>query len=285
MSSATANHHGYYTPSPSPYPIILSVSLLLLAIGGVLAINSMHASIYFALLGGAIMIVVLFGWFGTVISENRRGLYLAQEDRSFRMGMIWLITSEVVFFSSLFGVLFYERNIAVPWLSSLDPLYSQWHHFVDVWPTSGPAGKPFQTMHAMGIAAINTVILLSSGATITWAHWGVRCGKQGQTKLGLFLTIALGVIFLFMQAHEFHEAYAEMGLTLHSGVYGATFFILTGFHGLHVTLGVIMLTVIFFRALKGHFTQDNHFAFEAVSWYWHFVDVVWLALFIFVYWL
>lgn len=285
MSSVTGTHQGYYTPNPSPYPIVLSVSLLLLAIGAVLDINSMDAGNYFMIVGGATLIFVLFAWFNTVISENRQGVYLAQEDRSFRMGMIWLITSEVVFFSSLFGVLFYERNIAVPWLASLDPTYTPWHHFTSAWPTSGPAGKPFEVMHAWGIAAINTVILLSSGVTVTWAHWGLRRGKQTWTKLGLFLTIALGVLFLFMQAHEFHEAYTEMGLTLKSGVYGATFFILTGFHGLHVTLGVIMLTAIYFRALRGDFSKDNHFAFEAVSWYWHFVDVVWLALFVFVYWL
>ena len=285
MSSMTGAHHGYYTPGPSPYPIMLSVSLFLLALGAVLEVNAINVGTWFMIAGGATLIFVLFGWFGKVIGENQQGVYREKEDRSFRMGMIWLITSEVVFFASLFGVLFYERNIAVPWLASLDPSYTPWNHFMDAWPTSGPTGKAFTPMHAAGIPALNTLILLSSGVTVTWAHWGLRRGRRLWTNLGLFLTIALGVLFLSMQALEFHDAYTELGLTLQSGVYGATFFILTGFHGLHVTLGVIMLTVVFIRALKGHFTTEHHFAFEAVSWYWHFVDVVWLALFVFVYWL
>ncbi len=276
---------GYYTPDQSPYPIILAASLFLMALGAVLEVNGHDVGSWFLLAGGASLIFVLFGWFGKVIGESRRGLYFAKEDRSFRMGMAWLIASEVVFFASLFGVLFYERNIAVPWLASLDPNYTPWLHFTSAWPTFGPAGKPFVAMKPWGIPALNTAILLSSGATVTWAHWGLRKNKPLWTKVGLFLTVALGIIFLFMQVHEFHDAYTHLGLTLKSGVYGATFFILTGFHGLHVTFGVIMLTVVFSRALKGHFTADNHFAFEAVSWYWHFVDIVWLLLFVFVYWL
>ena len=126
---------------------------------------------------------------------------------------------------------------------------------------------------------------MSSGATVTWAHWGLKKNNRGQLVLGLLLTIALGMLFLSLQAYEYHHAYTEYNLKLTTGAYGATFFMLTGFHGFHVTLGTIMLIVIFVRALKGHFTPDHHFGFEAVSWYWHFVDVVWLLLFVLVYWL
>jgi cytochrome c oxidase subunit 3 len=140
-------------------------------------------------------------------------------------------------------------------------------------------------MGAWGIPAINTALLLSSGATVTWAHWGLLQGRRDRLVLGLAATIALGVVFLALQAYEYRHAYSELGLTLGAGAYGATFFMLTGFHGFHVTLGAIMLTVVFGRCLKGHFSPENHFAFEGVAWYWHFVDVVWLLLFVFVYWL
>jgi len=143
----------------------------------------------------------------------------------------------------------------------------------------------FTPMAAAGIPAVNTLILLSSGVTVTWAHWGLKKNNRGQLILGLLLTVLLGVTFLGLQAYEYGHAYSEMNLKLTSGAYGATFFMLTGFHGLHVTLGTIMLIVILFRSIAGHFTPDRHFAFEGVSWYWHFVDVVWLLLFLLVYWL
>jgi cytochrome c oxidase subunit 3 len=138
---------------------------------------------------------------------------------------------------------------------------------------------------AWGLPALNTAILLTSGGTVTWAHWGLKVNKRAHLIVGLALTVALGALFVYLQAGEYHHAYTELGLTLNSGIYGATFFLLTGFHGFHVTLGTIMLAVILFRAMRGHFTEEHHFAFEAVAWYWHFVDVVWIGLFIFVYWL
>jgi cytochrome c oxidase subunit III len=285
MTDITHEQGGYYLPAPSPYPVILSAALFFLALGGVLLVNSISFGRWTLVPGVALLLYALFAWFGKVIRENQAGAFRWQEDRSFRWGMAWFIISEVMFFASLFGVLFYERNISVPWLASFGPHFTPWPGFHAVWPTSGPAGKPFHAVDAWGIPAINTLILLSSGATVTWAHWGLRKNNRRQLNVGLFLTIALGVIFLGFQAHEFEHAYTHLGLTLHSGVFGATFFILTGFHGLHVTLGAIMLTVVFTRSLKGHFTPEHHFAFEAVSWYWHFVDVVWLLLFVFVYWL
>jgi len=269
----------YYLPPPSHWPIVGSVGLLTLASGFVLVLAKDIAGPWVMAAGAAIFIYMLFGWFATVIRENLAGKLDGQVDTSFRWGMVWFIFSEVMFFAGFFGALFYARNIAVPWLADAQLL---WPGFAADWPTSGPGLKESLTpVAAWGIPAINTLILLSSGATVTWAHWGLKRGRQGQLKLGLALTIALGLLFVALQAHE----YLEAPFSIRSGIYGATFYMLTGFHGAHVTLGAIMLSVILGRALAGHFTPDRHFAFEAVSWYWHFVDVVWLLLFVFVYWL
>ncbi len=285
MPAVTPSDSRYYLPRPSPYPIILSAGIFLLALGAVLDINSLGFGPWSTAAGAILFIYVLFWWFGNVIGESEGGLYRDWEDRSFRLGMTWFIVSEIAFFGALFGVLFYERQISVPWLASFGSRFTPYPGFQGVWPSSGPMGQSFSTVTPWGIPALNTLLLLSSGLTVTWAHWGLKNDRRGQTILGLFLTVALGVVFLGFQAHEFHEAYTRLGLTLGTGVYGATFFLLTGFHGLHVTLGVIMLSVILTRCIRGHFKPDHHFAFEAVSWYWHFVDVVWLLLFVFVYWL
>ncbi len=291
MSTA---HGNYYLPNPSPWPIIISFGLFFLALGAVLTINSLGAGPWLMLVGTAIVAYIIARWFGQVIGESEGGIYNKQVDRSFRWGMAWFIFSEVMFFAAFFGALFYVRQFSVPWIGETELL---WPGFDAAWPTAGPKGpmaitpdtvagaNQFSPMGAWGIPAINTLILLSSGATVTWAHWGLLKDNRAQLITGLFLTIALGIIFLALQIYEYIHAYTELGLTLKAGVYGATFFMLTGFHGFHVTLGVIMLTVILGRSLKGHFRSDHHFGFEAVAWYWHFVDVVWLFLFIFVYWL
>jgi len=241
--------------------------------------------------GAVIIIVMLFGWFGTVINESISGKYNDQVDTSFRMSMGWFIFSEVMFFAAFFGALFYARMYSVPWLggASNNAMTNEllWPGFEAVWPTNGPAavGGDYTPMGAWGIPAINTLILLSSGVTVTWAHWGLKKGDRTQLILGLMATVALGFLFLGLQMYEYSHAYHELNLTLGTGMYGTTFYMLTGFHGLHVTLGATMLLVILIRSMKGHFTNENHFAFEAVAWYWHFVDVVWLGLFVFVYWL
>ena len=290
-----ANAHGsYYLPDPSPWPVIISAGLFALALGTVLAINGFRAGPWFMLLGAATIIFIMARWFAQVIGESESGVYNEQVDRSFRWGMAWFIFSEVMFFAAFFGALFYVRMFAVDWLGANEVL---WPGYDATWPTAGPKGpvpvmhgaepgpNQFTPMAAMGIPAINTLILLSSGVTVTWAHWGLLKDNRAQLITGLFLTIALGVTFLGLQAYEYVHAYTELGLKLNTGIYGTTFFMLTGFHGLHVTMGTIMLMVILGRALKGHFRSDHHFGFEAVAWYWHFVDVVWLFLFIFVYWL
>jgi cytochrome c oxidase subunit 3 len=249
-----------------------------------------------SLLPGAVMLALLFFfWFRTVIGENQHGIFNLDVDRSFRMGMMWFIFSEVMFFAAFFGALFYARQLSIPWLSGqgtkIMTHYLLWDNYSGAWPSNGPAtlgpraDGTFETIPALGIPAINTAILLSSGVTITIAHHALRAGKRNLLATFLAATFLLGFLFVYLQAKEYHHAYTELGLQLGTGVYGSTFFMLTGFHGMHVTLGAIMLTVIWLRVMKGHFTPKRHFGFEAVAWYWHFVDVVWLGLFIFVYWL
>ena len=275
----------YYVPQPSLYPFFLSGGMFMLALGFILLMNKFAPGPWVMAAGTAVIIAVLFKWFGAVITENQRGAYTDWEDKSFRQGMIWFIGSEVMFFAAFFGALFYCRVLSVPALAGMDPAFTLYKDFTAAWPSAGPKGASFTPMGAWGIPAINTALLLTSGVTLTWAHWGLMKGKRAQLNLGLILTVLLGVIFLGFQAYEYHHAYTELGLTMGAGVYGATFFMLTGFHGFHVTLGAIMLAVVAGRCVAGHFDAKRHFAFEAVAWYWHFVDVVWLLLFVVVYWL
>jgi cytochrome c oxidase subunit 3 len=284
MSHPAATNR-YFVPDPSYFPLVGSVALLLLAGGAVLTFNSIASGGYLLAAGFAVMVYMLFGWFGRVIDESESGSYNSQVDRSFRWAMAWFIFSEVMFFAAFFGALFYIRVLSVPEIASPDQA-ALWDGFKDVWPTAGPAAKDaFTPMHAWGIPAINTLLLLSSGVTVTWAHWGLIANKRQQLIIGLALTVALGLLFIGLQAYEYALAYSSMNLKMTTGVYGSTFYMLTGFHGFHVTLGATMLIVILVRAMKGHFTPERHFAFEAVAWYWHFVDVVWLGLFVVIYWL
>ncbi len=281
----------YYVPHGTRWPIIGSIGLFFCFVGVSILLNGGSAA-PLALLGAAILIVMMFLWFGEVIGESERGTYNSQVDKSFRMGMMWFILSEVMFFGCFFGVLLYARQFSLPWLGGEGGESATnmvlWPDFENVWPSNGPAGLggKYEIMGAWGIPALNTAILLTSGVTLTIAHHALRAGQRGTLKLFLALTFILGFIFLGFQAYEYSHAYSELNLKLGTaGIYGSTFYMLTGFHGLHVTIGAIMLTVIWLRCLKGHFTPTRHFAFEGVAWYWHFVDVVWLGLFIFVYWL
>ena len=281
-TKADARH--YFVPQPSLYPFMLSGGMFFLALGFILQMNAFAAGSWIMLGGTGVIVFVMVNWFSKVIGENQRGDYGQWEDKSFRYGMVWFIASEVAFFAAFFGTLFYVRVLSVPALAEMDPAFTLWQGFTSTWPSAGPKGANFTPMGAWGIPALNTALLLTSGATLTWAHWGMLKNKRNQLNLGLLLTILLGVSFMGFQVWEYHHAYTELGLTMGAGVYGATFFMLTGFHGFHVTLGAIMLMVVYGRCLKGHFTAERHFAFEGVAWYWHFVDVVWLGLFIFVYW-
>ena len=280
---STHNAGGYFIPQPSRWPIIGSLALFTMAVGFILYLAGSRMGLGVVGAGSLILFYMLVGWFGKVISESQGGDYGPQVDLSFRWSMSWFIFSEVMFFAAFFGALYYARQIAVPWLGDIDNSLL-WPSFKAAWPTVGPAAETqFSPMSWAGVPALNTAILLTSGVTITWAHHALRANHRGQLVLAMFLTVALGLTFLGFQIYEYGHAYSELNLKLTSGIYGATFYMLTGFHGFHVTLGTIMLIVILIRCIKGHFTPEHHFAFEAVAWYWHFVDVVWLGLFIFVY--
>jgi cytochrome c oxidase subunit 3 len=293
-------HGSYYVPHGSHWPFIGSAALFLTAIGAGNFIHQSAAGQYIMYAGMAILIVMIFGWFRNVINESVSGMYNDQVDRSFRWGMGWFIFSEVMFFAAFFGVLFYARMFSIPWLggAGAEDMTKAllWPNFDALWPLLHMPGQtammskqafdvPTGVVGAWGVPAINTIILLSSGVTVTWAHWGLKKNNRMQLIMGLLATVILGFLFVYLQAEEYAHAMHELNLSLKSGIYGSVFYMLTGFHGLHVTLGATMLLVILLRSIKGHFSEHNHFAFEAVAWYWHFVDIVWLGLFIFVYWI
>ncbi|WP_100642426.1 cytochrome c oxidase subunit 3 [Alteromonas facilis] len=283
----------YYVPEQSIWPIVGAVALFLIAVGAgnyVIEVTKGKPGIggYVLSAGLITLVVMLFGWFKNQIDESMGGLYSAQLGRSYRQGMMWFIFSEVMFFAAFFGALFYARTIAVPWLggASNNVMTNEvlWPTFEAMWPlVNTPGGTETTAMPWQGLATYNTIILLISSVTLHFAHVGLEQNKRGQLNLMLLVTILLGVTFLGLQAYEYIHAYNDLGLKLDSGIYGNTFFLLTGFHGMHVTLGTIILIVLYLRVLKGHFTPKEHFAFQAGSWYWHFVDVVWVMLFIFVY--
>ncbi|MEX6500532.1 cytochrome c oxidase subunit 3 [Pseudomonas zhanjiangensis] len=292
-----ASHEQYYVPAQSKWPIIATLGLLITVYGVGTWFNDMKAEraesngplIFF--IGALFLAYMLFGWFGNVIKESRSGLYSPQMDRSFRWGMSWFIFSEVMFFAAFFGALFYVRNLAGPWLGgegAKGVAQMLWPNFEFTWPLlNNPDSKlfppPSDIIDPWRLPLLNTVLLVTSSFTLTFAHHALRKNQRKALKLWLALTILLGAAFLGFQAEEYVHAYTELGLTLGSGIYGATFFMLTGFHGAHVTLGALMLTIMLIRILRGHFSPEHHFGFEAAAWYWHFVDVVWIGLFTFVY--
>lgn len=286
----------YYVPEQSKWPILASIAMGLLAYGAAMTMNSMSAereSIGPYILGSGFLVLfyVVFGWFKDQIREEAEGLHNAQMDRSYRQGMMWFIFSEVMFFAAFFGALFYVRNFSIPWLGGEGEkgvANMLWQGFEATWPLLvTPDPKQFPGAEAVfdpwHLPLLNTAILITSSVTLTLAHHALKDGKRRALEGWLGLTILLAVIFLYFQAVEYHEAYAELGLTLQAGIYGSTFFMLTGFHGFHVLLGTTMLFVMLLRCFDGAFSKENHFAFEAVAWYWHFVDVVWVGLYIFVY--
>jgi cytochrome c oxidase subunit 3 len=290
----SSSDNDYYVPSSSHWPIVASISIFTMMVGAATLLNGADMGKWVMLAGSALLVYMLFGWFGDVIDESCSGKYSEQVDRSFRISMMWFIFSEVMFFAAFFGALYYVRVFSVPWLGGEGAKQATheflWPGFRAAWPMLNlPDSYGFSeardVIGAWGVPAMNTLILLTSGATVTWAHWGLKKDNRSQLVTGLALTVALGIIFVVMQAQEYGHAMHELNLTMNAGVYGATFFMLTGFHGFHVSLGTLMLAVILVRAARGHFSAHNHFAFEGVAWYWHFVDVVWLGLFVFVYWL
>jgi cytochrome c oxidase subunit III len=288
-----STHNAYYIPHKAVWPPLATASLMTMLAGFANYLNGAAAGSTFMLIGFVGFIVMLGFWFALQSTESESGMYNRHVGISYRMGMMWFIFSEIMFFAVFFGSLWYVRNLSIDWLG--DTGYTSgpgrsthdvlWPAFQAVWPTNGPAhvGGEFEPMGWFGLPLMNTLILLTSGVSCTWAHHALREGNRDQLIKGLLATVGLGFLFVGLQASEYYEAYHEMGLTLGSGIYGSTFFMLTGFHGFHVCVGAIILSVVLFRSWKGHFSPENHFAFEAAAWYWHFVDVVWLGLFVFVY--
>ena len=294
MSAATQQgiQPYYFIPAPSRHPASAAFGLFLVILGASQWINGADWGAWVLLLGFLTWAFVMQQWFRQAVSESETGLYSKRIDMSFRWSMSWFIFSEVMFFSAFFGALYYVRMITLPNLGSLDNAVL-WPDFKAVWPslaagyTGSPAQiiEPFATMSPWPIPTINTLILLSSGVTVTIAHHALIANRRAKTIAFMWVTVLLGISFLSLQAYEYVHAYHELNLKLSSGAYGSTFFMLTGFHGFHVFVGMLMLLFITIRLMRGHFTPERHFGFEGAAWYWHFVDVVWLGLYTVVYWL
>ncbi|MFP5477544.1 MAG: cytochrome c oxidase subunit 3, partial [Gammaproteobacteria bacterium] len=273
MSSTT---HGtapyYFVPGPSRHPLMAAIGLFFVILGAGQWIND-HAWGAYSLAFGLIWWwVVLFQWFREAVGESEAGKYSAKIDLSYRWSMSWFIFSEVMFFGAFFTALWWTRTHSLPALGSLDNALL-WPDFRAVWPsvqagaTGSPAGivEPFQTVGPFWLPTINTALLLSSGVTLTIAHHALRAGHRAQTIRFMWITVLLGVIFLGVQGYEYYHLYTELNLKLSSGAYGSTFFMLTGFHGLHVFVGMLMLLFITLRLMKGHFTPERHFGFEGAA--------------------
>jgi cytochrome c oxidase subunit III len=292
---SSTSHGGtpyYFVPGPSRHPVMAAIGLFFVIFGAGQWINGHGWGMYSLFFGLAWWGVVLFQWFSEAVHESETGQYGRKVDLSFRWSMSWFIFSEVMFFGAFFSALWWARSHSIPALGSLENQLI-WPGFTSAWPsqvpgaTTSPAGivEPFQTMGPFWLPTINTALLLTSGVTMTIAHHALIAGNRSKTIMYMWMTVLLGAIFLCVQGYEYYYAYTSLNLKLSSGIFGSTFFMLTGFHGFHVFVGMLMLLFITLRLQKGHFTPTKHFGFEGAAWYWHFVDVVWLGLYILVYWM
>jgi cytochrome c oxidase subunit III len=272
--------HDYHIIDPSPWPFMGAVGALVMAIGGVawmqmLKGGALHlfglnmANPWLFFMGLAIVLYTMFAWWSDTIKEAHRGDHTPVVSIHLRYGMIMFIASEVMFFVAWFWAFFDASLFSGEAIQASRVAYTG-----GVWPPKG-----IEVLDPLHLPLYNTVILLLSGTTVTWAHHALIHGDRKGLVNGLILTVGLGVIFSAVQAYE----YAHAPFTFKDSLYGATFFMATGFHGFHVLIGTIFLAVCLLRAMKGHFTPKQHFGFEAAAWYWHFVDVVWLFLFACVY--
>ena len=294
MSAAIPKGHTpyYFVPGPSRHPAMAAFGLFFVILGAGQWVNGSDWAPYAVAFGLVWWLVVLKQWFSDAIHESQSGMYSDRIDVSFRWSMAWFIFSEVMFFGAFFGALYWARVHSVPELGNMEHQLL-WPDFKGLWPsvaagaTGAPAGvvEPFRTMGPWPLPTINTGLLLTSGVTLTIAHHALIANQRGKTIAFMWMTVLLGAVFLGCQGYEYYEAYHHLNLKLTSGVYGSTFFMLTGFHGFHVFVGTLMLLFITLRLQKGHFTPEKHFGFEGAAWYWHFVDVVWLGLYVIVYWL
>ena len=292
MSSAA---HGttpyYYVPAPSRHPVMAAIGLFFVILGAGQWINGVEWGKFSLALGMVWWLVVLYQWFGDAITESETGQFGRKIDNSYRWSMSWFIFSEVMFFGAFFSALWWARSHSLPALGNLENALL-WPDFKAVWPsvmagaTASPGGivEPFSTMGPFWLPTINTALLLTSGVTLTIAHHALIDNNRSKTIAFMWITVLLGISFLCVQGYEYYHAYTAYNLKLSSGIFGSTFFMLTGFHGFHVFVGMLMLLFITLRLQKGHFTPERHFGFEGAAWYWHFVDVVWLGLYVLVYW-
>ena len=291
-SSAHGATPYYFVPGPSRHPAMAALGLFFVILGASQWVNDVAWGQYSLYAGLALFAWVLFGWFGDAISESEGGQYGRRIDISFRWSMSWFIFSEVMFFGAFFTALWWGRAHSIPEAGSLENAVL-WPGFKSGWPsmaagvTGSPADivEPFTTMGPFWLPTINTALLLSSGVTLTIAHHALIDNHRARAIGFMWFTVLLGITFLSVQGYEYYHAYHELNLKLTSGIFGSTFFLLTGFHGFHVFIGMLMLLFITLRLRKGHFTPERHFGFEGAAWYWHFVDVVWLGLYFLVYWL
>ena len=262
MAGDTARKHPYHMVEPSPWPAVGTLAALIMALGGVWYMKG--GPIWLFLQGVLVLLWMFYRWGRDVVAESRSGFdHTDVVRKGLRIGMVLFITSEILFFFAFFWAFF---NASLPMLSFVAQ---------PTWPPPGIV--PLDTW---SVPFLNTVILLSSGATVTYAHHMVRLGNQQKTVLGILLTVLLGATFTGFQAYEYIHATFKFT----DGIYSSTFYLATGFHGFHVLVGTIFLIVCLFRARAGHFTPEAHVGFEAAAWYWHFVDVVWLFLFSCIYW-
>ena len=302
----------YYVPAPSSHPFWAAFGLFFVILGASQWVNDSSWGKYAFWFGITFWLVVLFRWMREAAQESEAGLLGRKIDLSYRWSMSWFIFSEVMFFGAFFTALWWGRAHSLPELANPENALL-WEGFSGLWPstaagiaagaTGSPTGtvEPFLSMPPIAPAAVwaqgvlkgiwgslptvNTLLLLTSGVTLTIAHHALLKDQRSKTIKFMWVTVVLGIVFLLLQAYEYYHAYHEMGLKMSSGIYGSTFFLLTGFHGFHVFLGMLMLLFITLRLQNGHFSSKNHFGFEGAAWYWHFVDVVWLLLYILVYWM
>ncbi|MDZ4374882.1 MAG: cytochrome c oxidase subunit 3 [Phenylobacterium sp.] len=276
--------HDYHLVDPSPWPLVGSIAATVMAIGGVVWMKGVFGLpegtswVFFAGLAGVLF--TMLGWWADVTKEANRGDHTPVVSIGLRYGMILFIASEVMFFVAWFWV-FFEMALfpEARTVGSIEEVRTAWA----TWPPQG-----VETIPAFQLPLVNTLILLLSGTTVTWAHHALQQGDRQSTKIGLVLTIVLGVLFTAVQAYEYHHIFSHNYFfggegAANSGLYGSSFVMATGFHGFHVLVGTIFLIVCLIRLMGTGMTAKQHFGFEAAAWYWHFVDVVWLFLFAFVY--
>lgn len=263
FTRAIKQQHPFHLVTPSPWPLLTSFSLLALMLSAVTYFHAINHSLIKILISFFCLGFCIFRWFTDIVSEATfEGNHTLRVQRGIRQGMILFIVSEIFFFFSFFWAFFHSSLIPSIFIGA-------------VWPPQG-----IETLNPWGLPFLNTVILLSSGVSITWAHRNIIAGRHWDTVISLAITVFLGLLFTSLQIKE----YIDAPFAINSGIYGSIFFLATGFHGLHVLIGTIFLIVCFFRQLRFHFLRDHHLGFETAAWYWHFVDVVWLFLFVTIYW-